>query len=121
MQAEQAMEARRARIHVPIGLSETMEKQGYHFVGQHSATKLCNYTSGSLKGGDTCYKHKFYGIGAGAAYRRPLPLGCNLACTFCWRIIPEEEGFKWNELNALGSQWDDPERIVEGLSPSING
>lgn len=41
-------------------------------------------------------------------------LGCNLACSFCWRTIPEEEGYKWNELNAI-REWDDPKAIVDGL------
>ncbi len=100
--------------HLPEKLAATMKKQGYHFVGKHSATKLCNYTSSSLKNGETCYKHRFYGIRSWRCIQATPAIGCNLACTFCWRIIPEEEGFRWNELNAVGN-WDDPDSIVEGL------
>jgi tRNA wybutosine-synthesizing protein 1 len=100
--------------HMPEQLAETMKKQGYHFVGRHSATKICGYTASSLKGGATCYKHKFYGIRSWQCIQATPAIGCNLACSFCWRIIPEERGYKWNEINAL-QEWDDPEMIVEGL------
>ena len=104
----------KADPHMPAELASMMKKQGYHFVGKHSATKICNYTSSSLKGGATCYKHRFYGIRSWRCIQATPAIGCNLACTFCWRIIPEEEGFKWNEINAM-KEWDDPEEVVEGL------
>ena len=100
--------------HMPEGLATMMKGQGYHFVGKHSATKICNYTSDSLKGGESCYKHRFYGIRSWRCIQATPAIGCNLACTFCWRIIPEEVGFKWNEINAI-QNWDAPETIVEGL------
>ncbi len=100
--------------HMPEELANTMKKQGYHFVGQHSATKICGYTASSLKGGATCYKHKFYGIRSWQCIQATPAIGCNLACSFCWRIIPEEQGFAWNEINAM-KEWDDPEMIVAGL------
>lgn len=99
---------------MPQGLATMMKKQGYHFVGKHSATKICQYTASSLKGEGTCYKHRFYGIRSWRCIQATPAIGCNLACTFCWRIIPEEEGFHWNELNAI-KEWDAPEMIVEGL------
>ena len=102
-------------VNVPDSLKKMMEKQGYHFVGRHSATKTCEYTKSSLKkGGKVCYKCQFYGIRSWRCIQATPAIGCNLACAFCWRIIPEEVGIKWNELNALGS-WDDPDAIVEGL------
>ena len=104
-----------AMPHMPEELAQKMKKQGYHFVGQHSATKICNYTADSMKKeGHGCYKNKFYGIRSHRCIQATPAVGCNLACSFCWRIIPEEEGFKWNEINAI-SQWDDPVRIVDGL------
>jgi tRNA wybutosine-synthesizing protein 1 len=105
------------QVHVPGALAVRMEKQGYHFVGRHSATKICNYTASSLKKSTrshTCYKHRFYGIRSWRCIQATPAIGCNLACTFCWRIIPEEEGFKWNEINSL-KEWDDPAAIVDGL------
>lgn len=104
-----------AKPHMPEELASKMKKQGYHFVGRHSATKICNYTADSMKKeGHGCYKNRFYGIRSHRCIQATPAVGCNLACTFCWRIIPEEEGFKWNEINAI-SQWDDPAKIVDGL------
>ncbi|MCL5007655.1 MAG: 4-demethylwyosine synthase TYW1 [Candidatus Marsarchaeota archaeon] len=100
--------------HMPNGLAKKMSGQGYHFVGKHSATKICGYTKSSLKGGHACYKNTFYGIQSWRCIQATPAIGCNLACTFCWRIIPEEEGYSWNEINAVDG-WDDPSMIVEGL------
>lgn len=101
--------------HVPDELKKMMARQGYHFVGKHSAVKTCTYTASSMQlEGATCYKHKFYGIRSWRCMQSTPAIGCNLSCSFCWRIIPEEVGINWNELNALGS-WDDPDSIVDGL------
>jgi tRNA wybutosine-synthesizing protein 1 len=99
---------------LPKGLADTLRKQGYHFIGGHSATKICGYASRSLKGGDSCYKHQFYGISSWRCMQVTPAMGCNLACKFCWRVIPEEEGYKWNELNAIDG-WDDPKEVVDGV------
>jgi tRNA wybutosine-synthesizing protein 1 len=99
---------------LPEGLADSMRKQGYHFVGRHSATKICAYASRSLKGGGTCYKHQFYGLRSWRCVQSTPALGCNLACVFCWRTIPDEVGYRWNELNAIG-EWDSPETIADGL------
>ncbi len=100
---------------MPEELAVMMKKQGYHFVGKHSAAKACNYTTGSLEeNGATCYKHRFYGIRSWRCIQATPAIGCNLACSFCWRIIPDEVGFSWNEINAV-KKWDGPEDIVDGL------
>lgn len=114
---EKVQQIVKAEPHMPKELAVTMKKQGYHFVGGHSATKICNYTASSMKKSTrdhTCYKHRFYGIRSWRCIQATPAIGCNLACSFCWRIIPEEEGFKWNEINSV-EQWDDPEMIVDGL------
>ncbi len=98
---------------VPAGLAAKMRKQGYHFVGKHSATKICGYTKSSMTGGHACYKNTFYGIQSWRCIQSTPAIGCNLSCSFCWRIIPEEEGYKWNEINA--GEWDEPSAIVDGL------
>lgn len=101
--------------HVPDELKKMMVRQGYHFVGKHSAVKTCTYTASSMQlQGATCYKHQFYGIRSWRCMQSTPAIGCNLSCSFCWRIIPEEVGINWNELNALGN-WDDPDSIVDGL------
>jgi len=98
---------------MPEKLKLMMKKQGYHFVGKHSAAKLCRYTISSLKDGTTCYKNQFYGIRSWRCLQSAPTLGCDLACVFCWRIIPEEVGVKWNELNF--TEWDNPSDIADGL------
>jgi len=98
---------------IPEKLKLMMKKQGYHFVGKHSAAKLCNYTTSSLKNGTLCYKNQFYGIRSWRCLQSAPTLGCDLACVFCWRIIPEEVGVKWNELNF--TEWDEPSDIADGL------
>jgi len=98
---------------MPEKLKSMMKKQGYHFVGKHSAAKLCSYTVSSLKNGTACYKNQFYGIRSWRCLQSAPTLGCDLGCTFCWRIIPEEVGVKWNELNF--TEWDNPSDIADGL------
>ena len=98
---------------MPEKLKLIMKKQGYRFVGKHSAAKLCRYTISSLKNSTTCYKNQFYGIRSWRCLQSAPTLGCDLACVFCWRIIPEEVGVKWNELNF--TEWDNPSDIADGL------
>ncbi len=99
---------------MPEQLKKTMEKQGYHFVGRHSAVKICEYTANALRGKTLCYKNTFYGIKSWQCMQSTTAIGCNLACRFCWRTIPDEHDFKWNELNAV-SEWDDPEYIIDNM------
>lgn len=99
---------------MPEELRNKMEKQGYHFVGGHSAVKICEYTANGLKGETLCYKYTFYGIRSWRCVQATPAIGCDLGCSFCWRLIPEEHGFKWNELNAV-QEWDDPEKIIDGM------
>ncbi|WP_292477611.1 hypothetical protein [Methanothrix sp.] len=40
---------------------KTLARQGYHLVGS-GAVKPCLWLNRSLRGGDQCYKHHFYGI-----------------------------------------------------------
>ncbi|MDE1857020.1 MAG: 4-demethylwyosine synthase TYW1 [Candidatus Micrarchaeota archaeon] len=99
---------------IPEPLKQRMQKQGYHFVGQHSAVKTCEYTANGLRGKTLCYKYTFYGIRSWQCMQATPAIGCDLGCTFCWRLIPEEHGYRWNELNAV-ERWDDPVSIVEGM------
>lgn len=99
---------------MPEQLQKRMEKQGYHFVGKHSAVKICEYTANGLRGETLCYKYTFYGIRSWQCIQGTPAIGCDIGCRFCWRLIPEEEGFNWNELNAL-DKWDDPAEIVDGM------
>ncbi len=98
---------------LPENLKNKMEKQGYHFVGNHSCVKICEYTSNALRDRELCYKNKFYGIKSWQCMQVSLSIGCDLSCRFCWRLIPEEINLKWNELNAV--KQDDPEQILNGF------
>ncbi len=99
---------------LPKVIETKMKKQGYHFIGKHSAVKICEYTANGLRGETLCYKYSFYGIKSWQCIQGTPAIGCDIACKFCWRLIPEEIGVKWNELNAV-SEWDDPKDIVDGM------
>ncbi len=99
---------------MPQIIKEKMTHQGYHFVGKHSAVKICEYTASSIEGKTLCYKYTFYGIHSWQCIQSTPAIGCDLGCRFCWRLIPEEIGVNWNELNAV-DKWDDPDSIVEGM------
>lgn len=65
-----------------------LEKQGYRFVGNHSAIKVCDYTHKMIKGKDVCYKCTFYGINSYRCIQMtPVMNSCNLRCKWCWRDI----------------------------------
>ena len=63
-----------------------LEKQGYRFIGEHSAIKTCGWTSASLGGRGVCYKQKFYGINSHRCVQMSVAVNfCNMDCVFCWR------------------------------------
>ncbi len=63
-----------------------LEKQGYNFVGGHSACKTCLYTAKSIAGKGSCYKQKFYGMQSHRCIQMSTAVNfCNLDCIFCWR------------------------------------
>ena len=99
---------------MPQALKELMQKQRYHFVGKHSAVKICEYAANGMRDETLCYKNKFYGIRSWQCMQATTAMGCDLKCRFCWRLMPEEHGFKWNEINAV-DDWDEPEDIIEGM------
>ncbi len=63
-----------------------LERQGYRFIGEHSAVKTCNYTAKSIKGKGACYKQRFYGIQSHRCIQMTVAANfCNMDCAFCWR------------------------------------
>ncbi len=63
-----------------------LERQGYNFVGEHSACKTCLYTAKSIAGKGSCYKQKFYGMQSHRCIQMSTAVNfCNLDCVFCWR------------------------------------
>ncbi len=69
-----------------IEAKKTLSKQGYHLVGS-GAVKPCLWLNRSLRGGDQCYKHHFYGISSHRCVQMTPTLQCNHLCLHCWRPI----------------------------------
>ena len=83
---------------------EQLKKQGYVFIGEHSAVKTCMYTSKSLAGKGNCYKQKFYGIQSHRCVQMSVAVNfCNLDCTFCWR----------ERNNSAFGKIDDPAKLAD--------
>ncbi|MBI2133302.1 4-demethylwyosine synthase TYW1 [Candidatus Woesearchaeota archaeon] len=80
-----------------------LRKQGYDFIGEHSACKTCHYTAKSIRGGEPCYKEKFYGIRSHQCIQMSVALNfCNMNCLFCWRT----------RNNSPFGKIDDPKELV---------
>jgi len=83
---------------------QLLTKQGYKFIGEHSACKTCHYTSNSIKGKTSCYKNKFYGIESHRCVQMSVAVNfCNLDCVFCWR----------KRNNSEFGKIDDPKKLAE--------
>lgn len=112
---------------------KTLARQGYWLVGS-GAVKPCLWLNRSLRGGDQCYKHHFYGIASHRCVQMTPTMQCNHLCLHCWRPIddpvPEKEPMEPKELlegilqgqqrfisGYGGSATTDPERLVEAREP----
>ncbi len=83
---------------------ELLKKQGYQFIGEHSAVKTCMYTSKGMTGKGSCYKQKFYGIQSHRCVQMSLAVNfCNLDCSFCWR----------ERSNSAFGKLDDPIELAD--------
>lgn len=83
-----------------------LEKQGYRFVGKHSAIKVCLWCKKSLRDEDICYKQKFYEINSHRCVQMTPCFICSQRCVFCWRDID------FTPVKFSG-KIDDPKFIVE--------
>jgi len=92
---------------IPDKIKRLMKKQGYRFVGNHSAVKVCRWTKKSLKNEGECYKEKFYGIDSHRCCQITPWLGCDNQCLHCWRAIE----FNFNQL--LKGKVDSPKKIID--------
>jgi len=100
---------------IPDPLLKQLIKQKYHVAGEHSAAKLCHWTDSALKGGEGCYKNKFYGIASHRCLQcTPVLLFCNHACVFCWRMMPEKS-MKFADMPCKSFSWQEPKKIAEWL------
>ena len=69
-----------------------MKKQGYRFIGNHGAVKICRWTKKSIRNEGVCYKEKFYGIQSHRCCQMTPWLGCPNKCLHCWRAIELDFG-----------------------------
>lgn len=100
---------------MPDALLKLLLKQKYHIAGQHSAAKLCHWADSTLKGGEGCYKNRFYGISSHRCLQcTPVLLFCNHACVFCWRMMPERK-MAFGEMPGKRFEWDEPGKIADWL------
>ncbi len=90
-----------------------LAKQGYHIIGHHSGIKPCKWFRESLRGGELCYKAKFYGIKSHQCMQStPVLQFCTNSCVFCWRQMPENAE---KDTPCKSFEWDEPKLIAEGL------
>ncbi|OFV67363.1 MAG: wyosine biosynthesis protein TYW1 [Candidatus Syntrophoarchaeum caldarius] len=85
-----------------------LESQGYHLFGEHkhSATKRCLWLRRALRGGELCYKGKFYGIASHRCIQMTPSIHCNHECIHCWRpFIDKNEEIIW----------DMPSELIKGV------
>jgi tRNA wybutosine-synthesizing protein 1 len=84
---------------------KTLARQGYHLVGS-GAVKPCLWLNRSLRGGDQCYKHHFYGISSHRCVQMTPTLDCNHLCLHCWRPIDDPQP---------GKEPMEPAELLEGI------
>lgn len=88
-------------------LKETLEKQSYRIVGNHSIVDVCTWTKNSLRNKGHCYKQKFYGIKSHKCCEVSPSVFCQNKCVHCWRAIELSE----NKKIKL-SECDNPEYLI---------
>lgn len=89
---------------------QTLLKQGYRIVGNHSGVKVCEWTRKSLTQGRYCYKQKWYGIESHRCLQCSLALfWCLNRCLYCWR------SFKIFLGAEMDVKPDEPEWLLNGL------
>ncbi len=89
----------------PLTARQTLARQGYHLVSD-GAVKPCLWLNRSLRGGDQCYKHHFYGISSHRCVQMTPTLQCNHLCLHCWRPI--------DDLPRLGEPGE-PKELLDGI------
>ena len=85
---------------------KSLEKQGYRFVGEHSAVKICEWTAKSISGKGSCYKQKFYGIQSHRCAQVSVSVNfCDKDCVYCWR----------SRNNTPYTKIDDPVSVLKNI------
>ncbi|MDF0590776.1 4-demethylwyosine synthase TYW1 [Candidatus Methanocrinis natronophilus] len=92
--------------HFQREIKERLERQGYHLVA-HGAVKPCLWLRRSIRGGDQCYKHHFYGIASHRCVQMTPTLLCNHRCLHCWRPI--------DDIPPGTGGWIEPAELLDGI------
>lgn len=92
--------------HFQREIKERLERQGYHLVA-HGAVKPCLWLRRSIRGGDQCYKHHFYGIASHRCVQMTPTLLCNHRCLHCWRPI--------DDIPPSSGGWVEPAELLDGI------
>ncbi|MDR2719996.1 MAG: 4-demethylwyosine synthase TYW1 [Nitrososphaerota archaeon] len=97
---------------IPEPLKQTLKKQKYHFIGNHSAVKRCKWLYESIVNDRVCYKEKFYGIKSHQCLQMtPSLYYCTQQCLFCWRAQSGDLQVTWDEMKL--PPLNQPEDIVK--------
>jgi tRNA wybutosine-synthesizing protein 1 len=98
---------------IPASLVQTLKKQKYHLIGNHSAVKRCKWLYESIINGRVCYKEKFYGIKSHQCIQMtPSLYYCTQQCLFCWRAQSGDLQVTWDEMKL--PELNAPEEIFKG-------
>lgn len=95
---------------IPEKIKNALERQGYRFVGKHSAVKICLWCKKSLRNEGECYKAGFYGIDSSRCCQMSCSVEiCNNRCLHCWRPVEYTVGKEISKKEA-----DKPEDVIKG-------
>ncbi|MEK6860113.1 MAG: 4-demethylwyosine synthase TYW1, partial [Nanoarchaeota archaeon] len=90
-------------------LKDSLLKQHYRIIGNHSSVKICEWTKKSLVDKGVCFKQKFYGIKSHRCVQMsPASVFCQNKCIHCWRAIELTDDKKMNK-NLI----DNPKEIIK--------
>lgn len=99
---------------MPSELTEKLQSQGYHLLGERGAFKACQWQRKSLTSGKTCYKQRFYGIESHRCLQMtPTVDKCTQQCQFCWRITPDDMGIQWDQMDVDPEGVLPPDRLLD--------
>lgn len=88
-------------------LFQTLKKQHYGLVGNHSGVQICRWCKKDLTDEGECYKAKFYGIKSHLCCQMSPAVGyCQNRCLHCWRAIELTIGDHIEES-------DNPQQIIK--------
>ncbi len=88
---------------------KALERMQYALVGETSAVQICRWTKNAIRGGEGCWKEKFYGISsAGCCQMTPSVMWCENKCLHCWRPIEMNLGTNLPKI-------DDPKEILDKI------